>query len=85
MTIAPGESVGLVGESGSGKSTTSRMICRLLDQSEGEINFDGSRSATFPRAISTARRSAATSRSSSRTRTTASIRASTPSTASPIR
>lgn len=41
MAISPGESVGLVGESGSGKSTTSRMICRLLDQSEGTINFNG--------------------------------------------
>ncbi|UGV29153.1 ABC transporter ATP-binding protein [Rhodopseudomonas boonkerdii] len=41
MVIKPGESVGLVGESGSGKSTTSRMICRLLDPSEGIINFNG--------------------------------------------
>jgi peptide/nickel transport system ATP-binding protein len=41
MVMAAGESVGLVGESGSGKTTTSRMICRLLDQSEGIINFDG--------------------------------------------
>jgi ABC-type glutathione transport system ATPase component len=41
MTIKAGESVGLVGESGSGKTTTSRMICRLIDPSEGEILFDG--------------------------------------------
>jgi peptide/nickel transport system ATP-binding protein len=41
MMINPGESVGLVGESGSGKSTTSRMICRLIDPSEGAINFAG--------------------------------------------
>ncbi|WP_338305081.1 ATP-binding cassette domain-containing protein, partial [Bradyrhizobium ottawaense] len=26
---------------GSGKSTTSRMICRLIDPSEGDIVFDG--------------------------------------------
>jgi ABC-type glutathione transport system ATPase component len=41
MMISAGESVGLVGESGSGKSTTSRMICRLIDPSEGEIVFEG--------------------------------------------
>ena len=41
MTMKAGESVGLVGESGSGKTTTSRMICRLIDASEGDILFDG--------------------------------------------
>jgi ABC-type glutathione transport system ATPase component len=41
MTMKAGESVGLVGESGSGKTTTSRMICRLIDPSEGTILFDG--------------------------------------------
>ncbi|MET0705932.1 MAG: ABC transporter ATP-binding protein, partial [Tardiphaga sp.] len=48
MVLAAGESVGLVGESGSGKSTTSRMICRLLDQSEGSINFDGESISHIP-------------------------------------
>jgi peptide/nickel transport system ATP-binding protein len=48
MTMAAGESVGLVGESGSGKSTTSRMICRLIDPSEGEILFDGYSIARIP-------------------------------------
>jgi len=48
MTMAAGESVGLVGESGSGKSTTSRMICRLIDPSEGEILFDGCSIAKIP-------------------------------------
>jgi peptide/nickel transport system ATP-binding protein len=41
FTIAAGGSLGLVGESGSGKSTISRMVCRLLDQTAGEIIFDG--------------------------------------------
>jgi ABC-type glutathione transport system ATPase component len=41
MAMAAGESIGLVGESGSGKTTTSRMICRLIDPSEGTILFDG--------------------------------------------
>jgi ABC-type glutathione transport system ATPase component len=41
MSMKAGESVGLVGESGSGKTTTSRMICRLIDPSEGTILFDG--------------------------------------------
>jgi ABC-type glutathione transport system ATPase component len=41
MAMKAGESVGLVGESGSGKTTTSRMICRLIDASEGDILFDG--------------------------------------------
>jgi peptide/nickel transport system ATP-binding protein len=48
MTMRGGESVGLVGESGSGKSTTSRMICRLLDPSEGEILFDGQSIGQIP-------------------------------------
>jgi len=39
--LARGESLGLVGESGSGKSTISRLLCRLIDASEGDILFDG--------------------------------------------
>nr|WP_315765398.1 MULTISPECIES: ABC transporter ATP-binding protein [unclassified Bradyrhizobium] len=48
MTMRPGESIGLVGESGSGKSTTSRMICRLIDPSAGEILFDGQAIGQIP-------------------------------------
>jgi peptide/nickel transport system ATP-binding protein len=42
FTLRGGESLGLVGESGSGKSTIARMLCRLIDASQGEIVFDGS-------------------------------------------
>jgi len=41
FSVAAGESIGLVGESGCGKSTTSSMISRLIDKTEGEIIFDG--------------------------------------------
>jgi peptide/nickel transport system ATP-binding protein len=48
FSIGAGESVGLVGESGSGKSTISRMICRLIDQSEGDILFEGQSIGNVP-------------------------------------
>ena len=38
--IKKGECVGLVGESGCGKSTTSAILSRLIDASEGQIFFD---------------------------------------------
>jgi peptide/nickel transport system ATP-binding protein len=41
FTVDRGESVGLVGESGCGKSTTSTMVMRLIDKSDGVIMFDG--------------------------------------------
>jgi peptide/nickel transport system ATP-binding protein len=41
FAVNRGESVGLVGESGCGKSTTSTMVMRLIDQSDGTIMFDG--------------------------------------------
>jgi peptide/nickel transport system ATP-binding protein len=41
FSIRPGESLGLVGESGSGKSTISRLICRLIDRTDGTILFNG--------------------------------------------
>jgi peptide/nickel transport system ATP-binding protein len=48
FAISAGESLGLVGESGSGKSTISRLVCRLIDASEGEILFDGRAIGTLP-------------------------------------
>jgi peptide/nickel transport system ATP-binding protein len=41
LELARAGRLGIVGESGSGKTTTARMIARLLDQSAGEIAFDG--------------------------------------------
>ncbi|MCK2147458.1 ABC transporter ATP-binding protein [Marinobacter alexandrii] len=46
--IRKGESLGLVGESGCGKSTTSSMIMRLLDTTEGSIEFLGQDIAAIP-------------------------------------
>lgn len=43
-----GSRLGIVGESGSGKTTLSRMIARLLDQSEGQIEFDGQNIGAVP-------------------------------------
>lgn len=39
--VKRGETLGIVGESGSGKSTTGNAIIRLLDDTEGEIIFEG--------------------------------------------
>jgi oligopeptide/dipeptide ABC transporter ATP-binding protein len=41
LEVFPGETLGIVGETGCGKSTLARLICRLLDVTEGMIEFDG--------------------------------------------
>src|SRR5437879_1530315 len=41
FAVDRGESVGLVGESGCGKSTTSSMVMRLIEKTDGVIIFDG--------------------------------------------
>jgi peptide/nickel transport system ATP-binding protein len=46
--IRRGESVGLVGESGCGKSTTSMMLMRLIDKTDGLIRFDGTDIGEIP-------------------------------------
>ena len=46
--IDRGESVGLVGESGCGKSTTSTMVMRLIDATDGLIRFDGDDIGAIP-------------------------------------
>jgi peptide/nickel transport system ATP-binding protein len=48
FTVNRGESVGLVGESGCGKSTTSMMVMRLIDKTDGLIQFGGDDIGVMP-------------------------------------
>lgn len=41
LKIEPGEVFGLVGPDGAGKTTSLRMICGLMDPTEGEVLIDG--------------------------------------------
>jgi oligopeptide/dipeptide ABC transporter ATP-binding protein len=50
LEVQVGETVGLVGETGCGKSTTARLITKLLDPTDGRIEFEG-HDITGPRHI----------------------------------
>lgn len=45
--VNEGETLGIVGESGCGKSTTGRMLMRLLEPTEGTVEFDGKELTTL--------------------------------------
>lgn len=45
--VNEGETLGIVGESGCGKSTTGRMLVRLLEATEGSIEFAGKELTTL--------------------------------------
>src|SRR5688572_21213166 len=85
FSIGRGESVGLVGESGCGKSTTSTMVMRLIDKTDGRILFDGQDIGAIPAKKFAKLALRKPSRWCSRTPQTASTRASRRSGRSPIR
>src|SRR5438445_5310515 len=51
LTVAAGEIFGLVGPDGAGKTTTLRMLCGLMDPSEGSALVAGHDTARESRAV----------------------------------
>ncbi len=51
LTVAPGEIFGLVGPDGAGKTTTLRMLCGLMQPSEGSARVAGHDVAREPQAV----------------------------------
>jgi len=51
LTVAPGEIFGLVGPDGAGKTTTVRMLCGLIDPSDGSARVAGHDAARESQAV----------------------------------
>src|SRR5215831_6007013 len=51
LSVAPGEIFGLVGPDGAGKTTTLRMLCGLMDPSEGSARVAGHDTVKEPQAV----------------------------------
>ena len=51
LEVSKGEIFGLVGPDGAGKTTTLRMLCGLMDPSEGEATVAGYDVARQPEAV----------------------------------
>ncbi|WP_299209345.1 ABC transporter ATP-binding protein [uncultured Tateyamaria sp.] len=48
LAVEEGEVLALMGRNGMGKSTTIRVICRMMKQSRGSVQFDGRDMARIP-------------------------------------